>query len=202
MSSTHKLHVILSALALMACGDGEVIRVGAATGTRPAAGGGTTASETPPEPAAEVAEAAAPVAPSYRDEDFVETDRNRDPFRSYAAMFLPQADEIVRPQRDVIMPDTPLEEMRLIAIVSGIASPSAMIEDQDGAGHTVHRGDFIGREDVVNAGGAEGLPVTLNWRVDRIHADSIILTRDDPTAPNRVPLTRVIPLHPEVVSGG
>jgi type IV pilus assembly protein PilP len=192
MNSVRALLTIAAALTLAACEE-EPIRVGAAPPTPDA----------PPPPAAveEVAASTVP-APELRDEDFVETDRNRDPFRGYASFFLPQASEVVRPQRDVVMPDTPLEDMRLIAIVSGVASPSAMIEDQNGTGHTVHRGDFIGREDVINAGGADGLPVTLNWRVDRIHGDSVILTRDDPTAPNRVPLTRVIQLHPEVLEGG
>jgi type IV pilus assembly protein PilP len=192
MNSVRALLTIAAALTLAACEE-EPIRVGAAPPTPGA----------PPPPAAveEVAASTVP-APELRDEDFVETDRNRDPFRGYASFFLPQASEVVRPQRDVVMPDTPLEDMRLIAIVSGVASPSAMIEDQNGTGHTVHRGDFIGREDVINAGGADGLPVTLNWRVDRIHGDSVILTRDDPTAPNRVPLTRVIQLHPEVLEGG
>lgn len=193
MNSVRAFVTLALALALAGCEE-EPIRVGAPT---PPPG------DAPPPPAAveEVAASTVP-APELRDEDFVETDRNRDPFRGYAAFFLPQASEVVRPQRDVVMPDTPLEDMRLIAIVSGIASPSAMIADQNGTGHTVHRGDFIGREDVINAGGTDGLPVTLNWRVDRIHGDSVILTRDDPTAPNRVPLTRVIQLHPEVLEGG
>jgi hypothetical protein len=188
----------------LACG-GEAIRVGESTG---AAGRGGTARPSGPSTAVEapVEEAAPEVDPSlvplsFRDEDFVEGDTNRDPFRNYAAMFMPSTAEIARPQRDVIMPDVPLEEMRLIAIVSGVASPSAMIEDNTGTGFTVHRGDFLGREDVVNAGGTEGLPITLNWRVDRIHAGEVILTREDPTAPNRVPLTRVMPLHDEVEGG-
>lgn len=174
------------------CGE-EPIRVGVPVTTE---GGTSVATTSEPEPEAEVPEVDPSLIPlAYRDEDFVEGDSNRDPFRNYAASFIPTAAEIARPQRDVVMPDTALEEMRLIAIVSGVASPSAMIEDGTGTGHTVHRGDFLGREDVVNAGGADGLPITLNWRVDRIHAGEVILTRDDPTAPNRVPLTRVMALH-------
>ena len=177
------------AAAMLGCED-EVIRVGVPT---------PSAEDAPAVTAPTEAEVVDPslVPLSYRDEDFVEGDTNRDPFRNYASTFVPSTTEIVRPQRDVIMPDTALEEMRLIAIVSGIASPSAMIEDSLGTGYTVHRGDFVGREDVVNAGGTEGLPITLNWRVDRIHAGEVILTRDDPTAPNRVPLTRVMALHAE-----
>lgn len=181
--------VLSLGLAILGC-EGEVIRVGAPVPT----GGAATVESAPEE---EVAVDPSLVPLSYRDEDFVDGDTNRDPFRNFAATFVPSSADIARPQRDVIMPDTALEEMRLIAIVSGVASPSAMIEDNLGTGYTVHRGDFVGREDVVNAGGAEGLPITLNWRVDRIHAGEVVLTRDDPTAPNRVPLTRVMALHTE-----
>lgn len=200
-----KITLLLLTL-LLGCGE-EAITVGESTATRGVGGGGASSAPdgpaTPPaaEPPAEEEVDPSLVPLSYRDDDFVEGDTNRDPFRNYAAMFIPSTAEIARPQRDVIMPDTPLESMRLIAIVSGVASPSAMIEDATGTGFTVHRGDFLGREDVVNAGGTDGLPVTLNWRVDRIHAGEVILTRDDPTAPNRVPLTRVMPLHDEAEGG-
>ncbi len=191
MTTLRTFALLSIAIAMLGCED-EVIRVGAPVPSPEDA-------EAAAAPAAEEEEEVDPslVPLSYRDEDFVEGDSNRDPFRNYASTFLPSAAELARPQRDVIMPDTALDEMRLIAIVSGVASPSAMIEDGAGTGHTVRRGDFVGREDVVNAGGAEGLPITLNWRVDRIHAGEVILTRDDPTAPNRVPLTRVMALHTE-----
>jgi type IV pilus assembly protein PilP len=61
----------------------------------------------------------------------------------------------------------------------------------------VRRGEYIGRSEVVQAGGTEELPVTLNWRVDRIRPGEVVLTRDDPTAPNRPPLTRVLLLRDE-----
>jgi type IV pilus assembly protein PilP len=37
--------------------------------------------------------------------------------------------------------------------------------------------------------------VQLNWRVERIRDGSVILSREDPTAPNRPPLMREVPLH-------
>ena len=101
------------------------------------------------------------------------------------------------PQRTVLLPTTGLDQMRLIAIISGVAQPRAMIVDPAGVGHVVERGDYIGRPEVVQTGGTEGMPVTLNWRVDRIRPNEVVLTREDPTAPNRPPLTRVIPLHEE-----
>jgi len=164
----------------------------------------------PQEPVAPVAPGAAPGAegaeeadagialPQYRDEDFVEADSNRDPFHSYASMFVSRGSEPDRGSgRDVVMPETSIDEMRLLGIVSGVSNPRAMLANAEGVGHTVRRGDYIGRSEVVQAGGTESLPVTLNWRVDRIRPDSIILVREDPTAPNRPPLTRVIPLRSE-----
>ena len=200
---TLALVVLVSALVgLTACEEQTI------TDGQPAESSGTGPRPPPPPPpqagaggaggaAGEAAagEVDAGVAPlSYRDEDFVEADTNRDPFRSFAAMFTAQPTrEPV--QREVIMARTPVDDMRLIAIISGVADPSAMLVDREGTGHTVHRGDYVGRADIVQTGGSEGVPVTLNWRVDRIREGEVVLTREDPTAPNRPPLTRVITLH-------
>ena len=130
----------------------------------------------------------------YADEDFVELDtQNRDPFRPFARAFKAQA--AAPAQRRVLMPSTSLDEMKLIAIVSGVAQPKAMLTDTAQVGHVIRRGDYVGRPEVVQSGGSEGMPVTLNWRVDRIRAGSVVLTREDPTAPDKPPLTRVMPLH-------
>jgi len=130
----------------------------------------------------------------FTDDDFAELDiQNRDPFRSYAKAFKAQA--AAPAQRRVLMPSTSLDEMKLIAIVTGIATPRAMLTDTAQVGHVIRRGDYIGRPEVVQTGGSEGMPVTLNWRVDRIRPGSVVLTREDPTAPDKPPLTRVMPLH-------
>jgi type IV pilus assembly protein PilP len=130
---------------------------------------------------------------AYRDSDFVESEQNRDPFRNYATELRLKAPVVA--QRLVLMPDTSIEEMKLIAIVSGIDQPCAMIVDQRGVGYVTTRGDFVGKADVVQGGGSESLPVALNWRIDRIRVNEVVLAREDPSAPNRPPLTRVIPLH-------
>lgn len=164
----------------------------------------------PPPPSAaevatadEVAEPAAPTPLSYPDSQFVEADTNRDPFRSYTSLFVPHATGPVVVQRHVVMEEIAVDEMHLIAIVSGVADPTAMLMGGDGVGHTVHRGDFVGRVEIVQTGGEESVPVSLNWRVERIREDAIVLSREDPTAPNRPPLTREIPLHdPSEEQGG
>ncbi|MBW1831241.1 MAG: pilus assembly protein PilP [Deltaproteobacteria bacterium] len=130
----------------------------------------------------------------YTDDDFSELDiQNRDPFRSFARAFKAQA--AAPAQRRVLLPSTSLDEMKLIAIVTGIATPRAMLTDTAQVGHVIRRGDYIGRPEVVQTGGSEGMPVTLNWRVDRIRPGSVVLTREDPTSPDKPPLTRVMPLH-------
>jgi type IV pilus assembly protein PilP len=133
-----------------------------------------------------------PVA--YTDDDFVESERNRDPFRSYVTAFQAKApDEI---QRKVVMPTTSIEAMKLIAIVMGIPTPKAMIVDPMGMGHTVERGMYIGQPKIIQATG--NVSMTLNWRVDRIRENEVVLTRQDPSDPNRPALTRVIPLREEL----
>lgn len=131
---------------------------------------------------------------SYTDEDFVESERNRDPFRSYLSAFQAKAPEEI--QRRVVMPTTSIEAMKLIAIVSGVPKPKAMLVDPMGMGHTVERGMYIGRPKIIQATG--NVSMTLNWRVDRIRENEVVLTRQDPSDPTRPALTRVIPLREEL----
>lgn len=132
----------------------------------------------------------------YDDDAFVEADiQNRDPFRSFAKAFRTRV--VAAPQRTVLMPTTAIEEMRLVAIISGVAQPRAMLLDPAGVGHVVKRGDYLGRPEVLQTGGAESMPVTLNWRVARIRSGELVLTREDPTAPDRPPLSRSLPLYEE-----
>jgi len=137
---------------------------------------------------------------AYRDSDFVEGEQNRDPFRNYANELRIKAPIVA--QRLVLMPDTSVDEMKLIAIISGIEQPRAMIVDQRGVGYVTTRGDFVGKADVVQGGGSESLPVALNWRIDRIRVNEVVLAREDPSAPNRPPLTKVIPLHEDDPANG
>jgi type IV pilus assembly protein PilP len=157
-----------------------------ARGPRPAAPAPSAAANATTTPGAST-------APVYRDSDFVESDRNRDPFRSFVNEL--KAKMPVAAQRAVIMPNTPVDAMKLIAIISGINQPRAMLVDEKGVGYVTARGDFVGKADVVQGGGTESLPIALNWRVDRIRENEIVLAREDPSAPNRPPLTKVIPLH-------
>jgi len=130
---------------------------------------------------------------SFTDDDFIESDSNRDPFRVYTTLF--KIDSPRAPQRQVAMSNTAIEEMKLIAIVSGTPTPKAMLVDPSGVGHVVERGMYIGKPQVVRA--SENILLTLNWKVDRIRPNEVVLTREDPSEPNRPPLTRVIPMREE-----
>jgi hypothetical protein len=130
----------------------------------------------------------------FRDEDFNESVRNRDPFKSYSTVFRAKGPE--DSQRPVIMPATSIEEMRLIAIVTGLSKPKAMLVDPAGVGHVIERGDYIGRPKVIQASGS--VSMTLNWRVDRIRENEVVLTQQDPADPTRTALTKIIPLREEV----
>ncbi len=197
MSSTTRMFAslfLVATIGVAGCGDDDDSV--AYQGLGPGTGSGNAASDG--EGDADGAQQAAVEVDSgpaiYTDDDFSELDiQNRDPFRSYANAFKAQA--AAPAQRRVLLPSTSLDEMKLIAIVTGIATPRAMLTDTAQVGHVIRRGDYIGRPEVVQTGGSEGMPVTLNWRVDRIRPGSVVLTREDPTSPDKPPLTRVMPLH-------
>jgi type IV pilus assembly protein PilP len=178
-----KLAVVL-VLAVAGCED--PVRVGPtapspseSSGATPA-GGGESAALRPERPL------------SYHDEDFVESEMaNRDPFRAAP----PTKQPPIRPDRAIVMPHVPIDQMRVVALVTGLAQPRAMITDPAGVGFVVTRGDFVGQTEVIQTGGVDGIPVQLNWRVERIRDDEVVLVREDPTAPGRPPLTRVLPLR-------
>jgi len=135
-------------------------------------------------------------APEYTENDFVESDRNRDPFRS----FIVQNQQVSRQalnQRKVELAQYSIDELKLVAIVQGADQPRAMFIDPSGKGTVVYKGTFICRPEVVHIGGSNGPEYQLNWRVDRIRDTDVVLIREDPAQPAIPPATRVIPLHPE-----
>jgi Tfp pilus assembly protein PilP len=80
-----------------------------------------------------------------RDEDFLEAEEtNRDPFHSYLRLFV---DKVTIKTRKVpaVFDKYGLEELSLIAIVSGDADPRAMFRDASGLGQTVKKGDYISK---------------------------------------------------------
>jgi len=134
----------------------------------------------------------------FAENDFVESDRNRDPFRTYASVFQPSENRRATTiQREVILPQFSLDELKLVAIVTGGDYPRAMVVDPQGKGWVIKRGDWVGRAEIVHIGGANGADYQINWRVDKVRDGDIVFTREDPAQPGIPPASRVIALRPE-----
>jgi len=170
-----------------------------------ACGNSAVTSAPPPPPAARTAPVASASAsglppelkaPEYTENDFVESDRNRDPFRSFLVQQQPANREALN-QRKVELAQYSIDELKLIAIVQGSDQPRAMFTDPSGKGTVVYKGTYICRPEVVHVGGTNGPEYQLNWRVDRIRDTDVVLIRYDPTNGAIPPATRVVPLHPE-----
>lgn len=132
----------------------------------------------------------------YTENDFVESEHNRDPFRSYFV----QSESVtkqVKNQRKIELEQYSLDELRLVAIVLGSDRPRAMFVDPSGKGTVVYKGTFLCRSETVRVGAGFGQEYQLNWRVDRIRDGDVVLIREDPAQPQIPPATRVIPLHPD-----
>jgi type IV pilus assembly protein PilP len=134
--------------------------------------------------------------PEYSESDFVENDRNRDPFRAFTNLFITGQKRTFDAQRKVLLSQYTLDELRLVAIVQGADYPRAMVIDPRGRGQVLKRGDFVGRAETVHTGGTNGTDYQVNWRVDRVRDGDVVFIRLDPAQPNIAPATRVVPLHP------
>jgi type IV pilus assembly protein PilP len=161
-----------------------------------------TTSPPPPSRAAPASSAKAPAlppelrGPDYTENDFVESDHNRDPFRSFLVQGQAVSKQALN-QRKVELAQYSLDELKLVAIVTGGEHASAMFVDPSGRGTVVYRGTFLCRPEVVHLGGSNGPEYQLNWRVERIRPGDVVLIREDPAQPAIPPATRIVPLHPE-----
>jgi type IV pilus assembly protein PilP len=174
--------------------------------TAPPAASGSAAVGAPAAPVVAVAApAAASADPSLtpppkvevQETEFTENERSRDPFRSFAATFVEDTKAKVHSQREVILSQYALDELKLIGIVTRAEPAKAMLVDPTGKGFVIQRGNFVGRADVVQAAGSSGATYEINWRVDRIRSSDVVLIREDPSNPDVPSATRVIPLRPD-----
>lgn len=181
--------------ALTACSDPPIV-----SGARPDAGASLAATSNAAASTL-VADAGLPptrlVQSEVGESEFVETERTRDPFRSFASSIVEAAQRPDQNQRKVTLAEYSIDELKPIAIVMASDYPRAMLLDPNGKGWVVKKGDYIGRPDVVHLGGPGGTDYQVNWRVDRIRDGDIVLVREDPAQPSAAPLTRVIPLRTE-----
>ena len=141
------------------------------------------------------ASSAAP-AMVFREDDFTASDRNRDPFRSYMELFKNEGPTKQVAQQKVTADRFSLDELKLVAIVTGGTQPRAMFVDPEGLGWIVTLGMLVGRTETVKGTGTAGAEYDLNWKVDRIREGDVVFVRENPSG--RVPsATSVIALRPE-----
>lgn len=127
--------------------------------------------------------------------DFTETDKSRDPFRSFAKSFVAQAKGRITVQRVILAERYALDELKPVGIVSR-GDVKALLTDPTGLGWIIKLGDYVGKAEVVHTGGPTGSDVAINWRVDRIRENDIVFLREDPSHPEIPPTNRVIVLYP------
>ncbi|MGC4064533.1 MAG: pilus assembly protein PilP [Polyangiaceae bacterium] len=197
MSLCSRLLLLGACLAASACEDNVIQSSALGTAQAPA-------SSAPVDRKALIAgaESASPVgsgAPriDFQEMEFGESDRSRDPFRSFADSFIAESRSTAKNQREVVLSDFGLDELKLVGIVTGVPDPRAMLVNPQGRGHVVRRGQFVGRAEVVH-GDSKGAPAfEVNWRIDRIRDGDLVLVREDPKNPEVPSATRIIALRPD-----
>jgi type IV pilus assembly protein PilP len=157
--------------------------------TGPAAVASSPAVATPPAQVA-ASEPAASVPPRAITEDgaFDEGPGSRDPFRAFAATPTP-APEDTRPRK---ARRVPVDQLKLVALVTHTATPRAMLVDANGKGYIVTQGELVGRPEPA-ADGAR----FASFRVDRIREGDVVLVREDPSRTGNPGATRVLALPRE-----
>ena len=139
--------------------------------------------------------------PPISESNFIENLDTRDPFRPFVEVLVRGADTVKGVQREVKLEEYDVSQLKLVAIITNIGDPRAMVLTPGNVGGVLRRGDYVGKADFVDSGsGAE--KIQLNWKVHRITAAGkeeergIYLVRDDPLTPAENDVTRFIPLYP------
>lgn len=108
---------------------------------------------------------------------FIENNGVRDPFRDYVVDLLPPtAAEDVVEERQVILREYGIDDLRLVAVVLGTDSPYAMVTDPSGRGTILRRGMLVGRREVVR--NSDGQDYFVHWRVARVLQARLRRTQD------------------------
>ncbi|MBN2672138.1 MAG: hypothetical protein JXX29_10705 [Deltaproteobacteria bacterium] len=141
-------------------------------------------------------------SPKIAETDFIESIKRRDPFRPFIEVILPKPEVHESIQREIKLEEYDIEQLRLIAIITNVGDPRAMVVPPNNEGFILRRGDYVGKADYIDPGnGAER--IQINWKVHRIHGSGakeergIYLVRDDPLTPTPDDVTRFMPLYPQ-----
>lgn len=181
-------------LALACAAETATPSASSASKPSPAAPSAPAAAAKPAE-AAKQGQGPAPVV-EFQETDFAESERSRDPFHSFAKYFAEEARTKIKSQREVVLDQYSLDELRLVGIVTRVQPERALVIDPTGKGHIIMRGQFVGRAEIVQGGGS-GADYEINWRVERIRDADMVLVRDDPKNPDVPSATRIIALRTE-----
>lgn len=191
-------------IACVACGLGGSIWLARARAAEPAKPADKPATPAPAAPAPAKPATPAPAAPApaanpaealaqrltilrrkvLREEDFAENDEsNRDPFRSYLDTWIERGPKVTMTTVSAVCAKYALEELTLIAVISGDANPRAMFRDPTGLGQTVKRGDYISKSAA---------------RVTKILSDRVVLEMSEITPGGTTKaLERAVLVNPE-----
>ena len=192
-----------AAAALGGCGDDAPAETGQGQPNPPPAGQPAV----PGQPKASATPSVSPTAnmpplplKEFQEADFAETDRSRDPFRTFERLFVrdPKGPTVL--QREVLIDRYALDELKLVGIVTR-GPARALLTDPTGLGWVAKVGDFVGKAEMVHSGGPTGPDVAINWRIDRIRENDLVFIREDPGHPEIPPTTRVIALRPVETAG-
>lgn len=140
------------------------------------------------------------VLPKLSETDFIEGGKHRDPFRAHIEILINQEEIKNTVQREIKLKEYDVAELKLIAIITNIGDPRAMVVTPAKEGIVLRRGDYVGKADFVDPG-AGGEKIQVNWRVARIHGTGkeeergLYLIRDDPLTKTPEDITRFMPLH-------
>ncbi len=115
-------------------------------------------------PAAAPAAAPAPAAPSPEAELAYSSVGKRDPFKSFLGELRASTGAVVT-RCSTPLGRFELDQMRLVAVVTGLADPLAMVEAPTGVGYAVRKGACIGKNGGVVATIRSGEMVVTEWAV-------------------------------------
>jgi len=128
---------LILAAALAACGD---------SGPKPAPGAAKKAAAAQKAAAAAPATEQKPAAPEWA----YSSVGKRDPFRSFITE-LESSGKVLSTKCDGPLGRVEIEQLRLVAVVTGLEDPVAMVEAPSGVGYAVRRGACIGKNGGVVA---------------------------------------------------
>jgi Tfp pilus assembly protein PilP len=186
----------LVAIAGCACALGGAVCLAQAWAAEPAKGAAKPTAAAPAKPTQPAAAAAATAADALaqrlavlrrkvlREEDFAENEEsNRDPFRSYLDTWLDRGPKVTVTTVAALCAKYSLEELALIAVISGDANPRAMFRDPTGLGQVVKRGDYLSKSSA---------------RVTKILSDRVVLEMSEMTPGGTTKaLERAVLVNPE-----